>query len=119
MRSRRDFGRRSFPELRIPDLGGGEGIQLGSDVRPGPAALSSLPTLKIKRVTAHPLASPLVARFAFSQGRRPMLEYDCSNHPFRMVLVSQPTLCERDVVDVPSGIGVEVDRGVLGQYRVA
>ncbi len=49
----------------------------------------------------------------------PMLEYDCSDHPFRMALVSHPTLCERGVVTVPSrpGIGVEVDRKVLRRYR--
>jgi D-galactarolactone cycloisomerase len=49
----------------------------------------------------------------------PMLEYDCSDHPFRMALVSQPTLCERGVVSVPSrpGIGVDVDRDVLRKYR--
>ncbi|MEP7275429.1 MAG: mandelate racemase/muconate lactonizing enzyme family protein [Betaproteobacteria bacterium] len=49
----------------------------------------------------------------------PMLEYDCSDHPFRMALVSHPTLCEQGVVSVPSrpGIGVDVDRAVLRQYR--
>ncbi|MEO8304785.1 MAG: mandelate racemase/muconate lactonizing enzyme family protein [Betaproteobacteria bacterium] len=52
---------------------------------------------------------------------QPMLEYDCSDHPFRMALVSHPTLCERGGVRVPSrpGIGVDVDRGVLQRYRVA
>jgi D-galactarolactone cycloisomerase len=51
----------------------------------------------------------------------PMLEYDCSDHPFRMALVSHPTLCERGVVAVPSrpGIGVEVDRTMLQRYRAA
>jgi D-galactarolactone cycloisomerase len=49
----------------------------------------------------------------------PMLEYDCSDHPFRMALVSHPTLCEGGVVAVPTrpGIGVEVDRAVLAKYR--
>jgi D-galactarolactone cycloisomerase len=49
----------------------------------------------------------------------PMLEYDCSDHPFRMALVSHPVLCERGVVAVPErpGIGVEVDRNVLRDYR--
>jgi len=48
----------------------------------------------------------------------PMLEYDCSDHPFRMSLVSHPTLCERGVVSVPSlpGLGVDVDRNVLRKY---
>ncbi len=51
----------------------------------------------------------------------PMLEYDCSDHPFRMALVSEPVLCERGVVRVPSrpGLGIEVDREVLRRSRVA
>jgi D-galactarolactone cycloisomerase len=50
----------------------------------------------------------------------PMLEYDCSDHPFRMALVTHPTLCERGTVGVPSrpGIGADVDRSVLARYRV-
>ena len=49
----------------------------------------------------------------------PMLEYDCSDHPFRTTLVSHPTLCERGAVAVPSrpGIGVDVDREALRRYR--
>jgi D-galactarolactone cycloisomerase len=49
----------------------------------------------------------------------PMLEYDCSDHPFRTTLVSHPTLCERGTVAVPSrpGIGVDVDRAVLRAHR--
>jgi len=51
---------------------------------------------------------------------QPMLEYDCSDHPFRMALVTHPTLCERGIVGVPSrpGIGADVDRSVLQRYRV-
>ncbi len=51
----------------------------------------------------------------------PLLEYDCSDHPFRMALVSHPTLCERGVVGVLSrpGIGIDVDHGALQRFRIA
>jgi D-galactarolactone cycloisomerase len=51
----------------------------------------------------------------------PMLEYDCSDHPFRIALVSHPTLVESGVVRVPDrpGIGVDVDRALLARYRAS
>jgi D-galactarolactone cycloisomerase len=46
----------------------------------------------------------------------PMLEYDCSD-PFRMDLVSHPTLCSAGTCSGGSaGIGVEVNRGILRKY---
>ncbi len=49
----------------------------------------------------------------------PMLEYDCSDHPFRMALVSHPTLVDNGVVRVPDrpGLGIDVDRALLARYR--
>ena len=63
------------------------------------------------------LAALPVAHHA-QQPVEPMLEYDCSDHPFRMELVSHPVLCERGVVAIPSrpGIGVDVDREVLRRH---
>jgi D-galactarolactone cycloisomerase len=46
----------------------------------------------------------------------PIFEYDCSAHPFRHVLVKQPLRHVDGWIDVPGapGLGIEVDRQVLG-----
>lgn len=51
----------------------------------------------------------------------PLLEYDASDHPFRVRLVEDPITIEDGVVRVPErpGIGVRVDRDVLEDHRVA
>src|SRR5215831_455216 len=53
-------------------------------------------------------------------GQEPILEYDRSSHPFRQQLVRESIQQFEGWVDVPSkpGLGVEVDREILDQYRV-
>jgi D-galactarolactone cycloisomerase len=48
----------------------------------------------------------------------PMLEYDTSSHPFRADLIYGAISIQDGKVAVPQGpgIGVEVDREVLGRY---
>src|SRR6266508_4455507 len=50
----------------------------------------------------------------------PMLEYDCSDHPFRTALVSHPTLVENGLVQIPDrpGLGIDIDRALLARYRM-
>lgn len=49
----------------------------------------------------------------------PILEYDRSSHPFREDLIHGAISMEDGKVAVPQGpgIGVEVDRDVLGRYE--
>jgi D-galactarolactone cycloisomerase len=50
----------------------------------------------------------------------PLLEYDCSDHPFRGALIHDAIGCEADgCVRVPDGpgLGVEVNPDVLSRYR--
>lgn len=51
----------------------------------------------------------------------PLLEYDSSDHPFRVRLVDDPIAINEGLVTVPDGpgIGVRVDRDVLDDHRVA
>jgi D-galactarolactone cycloisomerase len=52
------------------------------------------------------------------QPEEPMLEYDRSSHPFREDLIGGAISVVDGMVPVPQGpgIGIEVDRGVLGRY---
>lgn len=65
----------------------------------------------------HLLAALPVANFAlFAQ--EPILEYDCSAHPFRSELVASPPRHRDGWVEVPDrpGLGIEVNRAVLERY---
>jgi D-galactarolactone cycloisomerase len=61
---------------------------------------------------ALPIANP--ALFA----AEPILEYDCSAHPFRMQLVKSPLVHERGWLDLPQkpGLGIEIDRKTIERY---
>ena len=50
----------------------------------------------------------------------PILEYDTSSHPFRHDLISPAVVQQGGWVDVPQkpGLGIEVNREVLGRYAV-
>jgi len=50
----------------------------------------------------------------------PILEYDRSTHPFRQHLITEPIQQMNGWVEIPSGpgLGVEVDRAILGKFRV-
>ena len=50
----------------------------------------------------------------------PILEYDTSSHPFRHELISPAVVQQGGWVDVPQkpGLGIEVNREVLGRYAV-
>lgn len=66
----------------------------------------------------HLLAALPVANHALF-AREPILEYDCSSHPFRTQLIASPLQHRDGWVDVPTapGLGIEVDRRVLEAYR--
>ncbi len=51
----------------------------------------------------------------------PMLEFDCSSHPFREDLIIDSIDIQNGRVQIPSrpGIGADVDRTVIDQYKVS
>lgn len=53
--------------------------------------------------------------------REPVLEYDCSSHPFRRDLVTEPASLVDGWVGVPEGpgLGIEVRRDTVERFRVA
>jgi D-galactarolactone cycloisomerase len=62
-------------------------------------------------------AVPVAHHSLFAQ--EPVLEYDRSSHPFRQQLITRPIALVDGWVPIPTGpgLGVEVDRAVLEQYR--
>ena len=64
-------------------------------------------------------ALPVAHHSLFAQ--EPLLEYDCSSHPFRQHLISQPIQQRDGWVSIPNGpgLGIELDRSVIERYRVA
>jgi len=52
--------------------------------------------------------------------REPVLEYDCSSHPFRRDLVTEPASLVDGWVSVPEGpgLGIEVRRDTVERFRV-
>jgi D-galactarolactone cycloisomerase len=53
--------------------------------------------------------------------REPVLEYDCSSHPFRHELIEQPVCLVDGWVPIPDGpgLGIAVRPETLARYRVA
>ena len=49
----------------------------------------------------------------------PLLEFDQSEHPVRMAVLTQPIVQRDGWVDVPNGpgLGIEIDRGALERFR--
>lgn len=74
------------------------------------AQAASLQLLAALPVTHHALFAP-----------EPVLEYDCSSHPFRQQLITQPLQQRDGWVAIPDGpgLGVEIDRSVIERYRAA
>jgi D-galactarolactone cycloisomerase len=64
-------------------------------------------------------ALPVAHHSLFAQ--EPLLEYDCSSHPFRQQLIKQPIQQIGGWVSIPNGpgLGIELDRSILERYRVA
>ena len=62
-------------------------------------------------------ALPVAHHSLFAQ--QPVLEYDRSSHPFRQQLITQPIGLQDGWVQIPDGpgLGIEVDRAVVGRYR--
>jgi D-galactarolactone cycloisomerase len=62
-------------------------------------------------------ALPVAHHSLYAQ--EPVLEFDRSSHPFRVRLISKPIQPVDGWVEIPSGpgLGVEVDRAVLEEYR--
>jgi D-galactarolactone cycloisomerase len=62
-------------------------------------------------------ALPVAHHSLFAQ--EPLLEYDCSSHPFRQQLITQPIQQHDGWVKIPDGpgLGVELDRSVIDRYR--
>jgi D-galactarolactone cycloisomerase len=50
----------------------------------------------------------------------PMLEYDCTPHPFRQAILRQPLEVVDGFIDVPEapGLGIEIDVAALDAFRV-
>lgn len=50
----------------------------------------------------------------------PMLEYDCTPHPFRQAILRQPLLVKDGFIDVPDapGLGIEIDTAAVERFRV-
>jgi D-galactarolactone cycloisomerase len=51
--------------------------------------------------------------------QEPVLEFDCSSHPFRQHLITQPIEQRDGWVTIPDGpgLGIEIDRSVIERYR--
>ncbi|WP_295501522.1 mandelate racemase/muconate lactonizing enzyme family protein [Limnohabitans sp. Rim8] len=64
-------------------------------------------------------ALPVAHHSLFAQ--EPLLEYDCSSHPFRQHLITQPIQQSGGWVPIPEGpgLGIEIDRSIVERYRVA
>ena len=64
-------------------------------------------------------ALPVAHHSLFAQ--EPLLEYDCSSHPFRQHLITQPIQQCGGWVPIPEGpgLGIEIDRSIVERYRVA
>src|SRR4051812_36420536 len=45
----------------------------------------------------------------------PLLEFDCSDHPARMAVLRSPIVQREGRVDVPQGLGIEIDRASRGE----
>jgi len=67
----------------------------------------------------HWIAALPVAHHALF-AREPVLEYDCSSHPFRRDLVTEPASLVDGWVSVPDapGLGIEVRRDTVDRFRV-
>lgn len=52
--------------------------------------------------------------------KAPILEFDRSEHPFRQAILQSPIEHESGVVQIPqgSGLGIEIDRAALEQFRI-
>lgn len=50
----------------------------------------------------------------------PMLEYDCTPHPFRQSILREPLLVKDGFIKVPEGpgLGIEIDEAAVARYRV-
>jgi D-galactarolactone cycloisomerase len=70
-----------------------------------------------QRASLHLIASLPVANPSLHQ-QEPVFEYDCSDHPFRSLLVDRPVRHVDGWIDVDDrpGLGVEVDRGMLRRF---
>ena len=55
----------------------------------------------------------------FNKSVEPLLEYDCSDHPFRKKLTLNPIIAKKGFVEIPSnfGIGAEVNEDYLQKYE--
>ena len=51
----------------------------------------------------------------------PLLEFDQSEHPMRMAVVSQPIVQRDGWVAIPDGpgLGIEIDRDALARFKAA
>ena len=52
--------------------------------------------------------------------KAPILEFDRSEHPFRQAILQSPIEHESGVVQIPqgSGLGIEIDRAALEQFKI-
>ena len=64
-------------------------------------------------------ALPVAHHSLFAQ--EPLLEYDCSSHPFRQHLITHPIQQSGGWVPIPEGpgLGIEIDRSIVERDRLA
>ena len=50
----------------------------------------------------------------------PLLEFDQSEHPIRMAILTEPIEQKNGWVEIPTGpgLGIEIDREAIGRFRI-
>ena len=120
----REFLAAGAVDVAQPDLGSCGGISAGRHI----AALAQSSGVQVNphvwgSAIAQAASLQLLAALPVANhslfAAEPVLEYDRSSHPFRRALITQPIEQVDGWVTIPDGpgLGVEVDREILDQYR--
>lgn len=120
----REFLAAGAVDVAQPDLGSCGGISAGRHI----AALAQSYGVQVNphvwgSAIAQAASLQLLAALPVAHhslfAAEPVLEYDRSSHPFRRALITQPIEQVDGWVTIPDGpgLGVEVDREILDQYR--
>ena len=120
----REFLAAGAVDVAQPDLGSCGGISAGRHI----AALAQSSGVQVNphvwgSAIAQAASLQLLAALPVAHhslfAAEPVLEYDRSSHPFRRALITQPIEQVDGWVTIPDGpgLGVEVDREILDQYR--
>ena len=112
------------PEIAQPDVGSCRGIAALRDivaiahangVAVNPHVWGSAVAQAASLQVIASLPTPHASLFA----NQPLLEYDCSDHPFRQQLISQPWSVKQGMITIPMGpgLGIDVQMDAVKQYR--